>query len=80
MDDAVKVPLDRFVREVAREAARTVIEEHVASCPARSKAAELNSRLQRVEVRFAALVAFMAGSGALGGLAGAALAGLLRGG
>jgi hypothetical protein len=28
----ISLPLDQFVREVAREAARTVMQEHTASC------------------------------------------------
>jgi len=59
----------RLIDEIIR---RTVA-EHVASCP-------LGHRVQRLEVRVSALVAFMAGAGVLGGGVGAGLARLLMGG
>jgi len=33
-DNLIKVPLTQFVREIAREAAQTVIDSHVATCRA----------------------------------------------
>jgi len=50
MDGDVKVPLDEFVRQVAREAAWTVIEEHVKQCSIR----EVERRVRRIEVALVA--------------------------
>jgi len=54
------------MRAVALEAARVALEAHARECPARN----LETRVRRIELRFAALLGFMAGSGFLGGLAG----------
>ena len=51
-----------FIRAVVKEAMAT----HAAYCP-------LSERLRLVEIRFASLVSFMAGSGILGGGIGAGL-------
>lgn len=74
----IQVPLDRWVRDIAthaaKEAARCVIEEHKDNCQIGTVATqqtEHDTRLRKLEVRFVALVAFMAGSGLLGGVAGA---------
>jgi len=82
----IQVPLDEFVRQIAteaaREAARCVLEEHRATCPIDAVAEtqrEHSRRLGRLELRFVALVAFMAGSGLLGGLAGALISRALGG-
>jgi hypothetical protein len=54
--------IDELVRRI-EETNRRLIAEHESHCPA-------HSRIQRMEVRFVALLAYMAGSGTLGGLAG----------
>ena len=63
-----QVPVEKWVEEIIR---RTVA-EHIASCPN-------IDRIQRLEVRLSSLVAFMAGSGTLGGIAGGLLAKLMGG-
>lgn len=70
-DDAVHVPLPEYVKEAAREAAWTVIREHVASCPI----TKLETRVETLEARFYILIGAVIGSGALGGFVGA---GVLR--
>ena len=68
----IKVPLERWVREIAREAATTALAEHQKQC----KISAVEERVAKVEIRQATLVGFMAGSGVLGGLAGALVSGL----
>ena len=63
-----QVPLERWVEEIVK---RTVA-EHVASCP-------MSPRVQRLEVRLSSLMAFMVGSGGLGGAAGGVIVKLLGG-
>jgi len=58
MDGDVKVPFNEAVRQIAREAARAVIEEHVERCPIR----EVERRVRRVEIVIAAL-AVLVGAG-----------------
>jgi hypothetical protein len=65
----VAVPLPDYVREAAREAAWTVIREHVAACPI----ARLENRVRVLEGRFNLLLGAILGSGALGGATGAAI-------
>jgi len=67
---AIKVPLDAWVREIAREAARTVIIEHKQDCHIE----QVEKRVGRLEIRFSLLIGFMAGSGVLGGVAGGLIA------
>ena len=66
---AIKVPLENWVREIAREAAWTVIKEHRQECHIE----QVEKRVGQLEVRVSTLIGFMAGSGLLGGLAGALL-------
>jgi len=78
--NGVQVPLDAFVREVAREAARetaaAILEQHVATCPGRV----LPTRVSVVETKLAFLVGALVGSGFIaGGVAGAGLTWLLGG-
>ncbi len=69
----IQVPLTDFVREVAKEAAREVIEEHTRACPI----VEVGRRVRMLEISFAKLLGFMVGSGLLGGGAGAVAAKLI---
>lgn len=62
--DEVKVPLTEFVREVAREAAREASRNQQAACGIQ----DVKKDVQSLKTRFAALVAFMVGSGILGGV------------
>lgn len=64
-----EVPIEKWVEEIIK---RTVA-EHIASCP-------LRGRVEKVELRFASLLAFMTGSGMLGGVGGALISRLLLGG
>ena len=65
----VPVPLPDYIREAAREAARTVIAEHVEQCPVKN----LQERMHVLEGRFNYLLGAIVGSGALGGATGAIL-------
>ncbi len=71
--DAVRVPLRDWMRAVATEAAAAALTEHYERCPV----ADIEKRLRRVETRAATLWGFMAGSGFLGGAAGALLSSFL---
>ncbi len=62
-EPSVHVPLPEYVREAAREAAWTVIKEHVTQCPI----AGLEKRVTTLEKRFYLVVGAIIGSGALGG-------------
>ncbi len=77
--EEVRVPLDKFVRGIAREAAWTVIKEHQKSCAAFLGLPPVIERVAKLEIRLSSLIAFMAGSGLLGGAAGAALVRFLVG-
>jgi len=72
--EEITVPLSDFVKEVAREAAREVLREHVAQCPIK----EVQAKVESLQVRFAALVGLMIGSGVLGGSVAAGLVKLLN--
>ena len=63
----VEVPLPEYIREAATLAARTVIKEHVQTCPVN----ELVERVDKLEGRFNVLVGAILGSGCLGGGVGA---------
>ena len=67
--DNVEVPLPDYIREAAKEAARTVIAEHVQTCPVE----KLVERVDKLEGRFYVLVGAVLGSGVLGGGAGAVI-------
>jgi len=66
MTTAGDVPIERWVEEIIK---RTVA-EHIATCPTASA-------LQKLQVRFSSLLAFMLGSGLVGGLGGGILSQLL---
>ena len=69
MDDhGIHVPLEQWAKDLVEHA----LDRHAAKCP-------LAKRVATLEVRFSSAVAFMVGSGLLGGLAGA-LVSLLGGG
>ncbi len=68
-DETVHVPLPQYVREAAQESARTVIKEHVQTCPI----SKLESRVKVLETRFYLLVGAILGSGVLGGATTAAI-------
>ena len=78
MDDKIEVPIGTFVHDVAVDAARTVIAEHVQTCNAYSLAEKINvqvahkiekidNRISVLERRFNILIGAVIGSGALGG-------------
>lgn len=75
--DEIKVPLDRFVREVAQEAARTVIEEHIKSCAVAKRVDDVESdqkelfrRQTKLEISWARFVGLLLGAAGLGGITG----------
>jgi hypothetical protein len=82
----VPIPLTDFVKGIAREAALTVIKEHIESCPVAKDVIDLKSdqkettkEVGKLKVKFATLLGLMAGAGATGGLAGGGLVSLLGG-
>ena len=64
---AVKQHTDEAITRAAKEA---VAEYQNTVCPLKAPVKELQDKTAKLEVRFATLVAFMAGSGILGGGAG----------
>lgn len=87
MDETqVPIPLTEFVMGIAREAARTVIKEHIESCPVakdvidlKSDQKETDEEVGKLKIKFAALLGLMSGAGTAGGLAGGGLVSLLGG-
>lgn len=82
----VEVPLPEYIREAAREAARTVIDEHVKSCAIAREIHDLkiNHRqivveVDKLKLKFATLIGLMAGAGAAGGGVGGLVVSLLGG-
>ena len=69
----IPVNVDQYVRESARTEGLQVAREHELSCPVRLDHTEVLQRIQKLEMRLSTLIAFMLGSGLLGGAAGAAL-------
>jgi hypothetical protein len=63
-------------RMIARDEARKVILEHLTLCP--FAAEDVAKRVRAIEITLGRLIGFMLGSGALGGLAGAATAHFLK--
>jgi hypothetical protein len=59
----IDVPLPDYIREAAREAARTVIKEHIKTC----QVGRLADRVDKLENRFYLVIGAIIGSGALGG-------------
>ena len=75
---SIRVPLEQWVREIVRETAWQVVNEalpkHKKECDGMRivpTVKENTEKVDRLRIRFAMLVAFMAGSGVLGGAAGA---------
>jgi len=64
---SVEVPLPDYILQAAREAARTVIAEHVKTCTAKQDIKALGEKVTTLRVRFAGLIGLMIGSGAIGG-------------
>ena len=81
MSNEVTLPLPEYLRELAlvagREGARLALDEHKRNCPAPAAIATLQTEVTAIKIRFATLLGFMAGSGVLGGTAGALLTELL---
>ena len=80
----IRVPLEQWVREIVRETAWQVVNEalpkHKTECEATrliSTIKENTKKVDELRMRFATLVGFMVGSGALGGVAGAIVSKLL---
>lgn len=79
----ISIPMAEFVAHTAREAAaaaakhaateaaHAALTEYRANCP-------LEIRLRKIELRFAALLGFMTGSGFLGGFAGGLVANWIK--
>ena len=71
----IKVPLEDWVVQIAEKTAHCVFEQYRSQCPCDDH----TRRLNKLEIRFTALVAFMAGSGVLGGLTGALFSKMVAG-
>ena len=69
----IPVAIGQYVRDAARVEGLQVAREHEMACPVRSGFGDLQLRVQKLELRLSTLIAFMLGSGLLGGAAGAAL-------
>ena len=67
----LEVPTTTWLRQIAREEARTEITHHMTLC--QFAADRIAERTRSLEVKLATLLGFMAGSGLLGGITGAAL-------
>lgn len=63
------------IRLIARDEVTEALRSHLIACPFSTTLAE--QRLRHLEIRFSFLIGTMMGSGALGGLCGAALTKLL---
>lgn len=76
----IKVPLEQWVRDIAHEVAEQTVRQSIKSgtYPIRQtlELAKANAEaIEKLRMRFIALVAFMIGSGVLGGLAARLMAG-----
>ena len=76
--DRILVPLDHFVRDIAREAAWLVINEHERRCTAMSLIPIITDKVHKLEISYAKLIGFMAGTGLIGGSLGAAIVKALK--
>jgi len=65
----IHVPLNAFVRQIADQAAWTVIDAHLKNCPIKA----VEERVRLLEGRFNLVLGAIVGSGALGGAVGAAI-------
>jgi hypothetical protein len=82
----ISMPLTDFVKGIAREAALTVIKEHIESCPVakdiidlKSDQKETNREVGKLKIRVATIVGLIFGSAGIGGVSGAGMAKLLGG-
>jgi len=79
MADKIEIPIPDYIREVAmvaaERAARIVIDEHAKNC--RFNKDEYPKRIANLELRFAAFIGCMVGSGVIGGVASSFLTKLL---
>ena len=76
----VSVPLEQWVKEIVRETVKEAFPEHARTCEAMQLVPVVKETAKKVDelrMRFATLVGFMVGSGALGGAAGAVVVKLL---
>ena len=81
---SVRVPLEQWVVEIVRKTAWEVVKEampqHTKGCEAMLLVPTIKETAKKVDelrMRFATLIGFMVGSGALGGAAGAIVSKLL---
>lgn len=73
--EGITLPPTSITRMIAREAADAAILQHLHLCPLIAE--DIVKRVRSLEIRFSFLIGCMFGSGALGGLAGAALTKLM---
>jgi len=70
VSDDVRVPLPKFVEEIAREAAWTVIRQHREECNIHRievRVGMVEGKVEKLQLSMAKLVGVMLGSGVLGG-------------
>lgn len=72
-----QLPPTSVTRMIAQEEARKVILQHLDLCPFANL--RIEERVRNIEISYARLIGFMAGSGLLGGTAGALLTRILPG-
>lgn len=72
-NESVEVPLPNYIRDAAREAARTVISEHFKTCGVKDVIEKIDKRVVVLERRFNILIGAILGSGVLGGSASAVI-------
>ncbi|HUU83925.1 MAG TPA: hypothetical protein VM243_10520 [Phycisphaerae bacterium] len=84
-DPSIKVPLDRWVEQIAdraaERAARKVIDDHEKRCSifsVKTKVDQHDTQLNKLEKNWAWLLGVMVGSGMVGGAAGGWLSSLFR--
>lgn len=68
-DNEVRVTLNEYTHQVAREVAWLVIDEHTKRCPI----AKVEERLDKLEGRFNVLIGAIIASGGVGGAVGAGI-------
>jgi len=85
IETKVRIPLEDWVKEIADRSARTaaqeVIKKHQNNCKAVAMVPVIKKTVEKVEslrLRYVALIAFMAGSGMLGGGLGVLLTRVLK--
>ena len=76
----ISVPLEQWVKEIVRETIKETLPEHTRACEAMLLVPVVRDTAEKVDklrMRFATLIGFMIGSGALGGAAGAVVVKIL---